>query len=436
MSWLNLASLGGWLVLAALAWIVGGRRRPVPWRTVAGGGAVIAAVAVLVFVVPWTRVALVWINRVVVAALDAGREGARFLFGPLALSPGETLPSGETSIGFVLATQILPAVIFFSALMTLLYHVGAVQPVVRAFARMFRKAADLSGAESLAGASNLFVGVESAMTVRPYLERMTRSELLMVLTCGMSTVASTTLAIYVVLLRDVFPLIAGHIVSASVLSIPSAALVAKLMLPESDVPETLGALPPDATERPHRHAMTALAAGAWDGLRLAAGIATLLIAVLGLLKLLDVALVAATTPLADALGGPIDVARVLGWLFTPLAWLLGIEAADIPEAARLLGVRAVATEIVAYRGLADLAAAGQVSARTLVVLSYALCGFAHVASVGVFVGGLSALAPSRREDLASLGFRALVAATIATLMTGAVAGMFYAGQAGVLAIRG
>ncbi len=206
------------------------------------------------------------------------------------------------------------------------------------------------------------------------------------------------------------------------------------MLPETERPETLGTLPPmDESDR-QRNGMAALSAGAWDGLKLAAGIATLLIAVLSVVALIDLALGAVTSPFADALGGPLDLGRILGWLFTPLAWLLGIEAADLSEAGRLLGRRLVVTEVVAYQDLSQLAASGQVSARTLLVLSYALCGFAHLASVGIFIGGISALAPSRRDDLSSLGLRALIGATLATLMTGALAGLFYHGQTGLLGL--
>jgi len=258
---------------------------------------------------------------------------------------------------------------------------------------------------------------------------MTRSELLTLLTCGMSTVASTTLAIYVLFLRDPFPGIAGHLISASLLSIPAAAMMAKLILPETGQPETRGSVPPPAAAERYGNSMAALAAGAMDGLRLAAGIATLLIAVLGLVAVVDLALAWASAPWA---GGPLNLSRLLGWLFTPLAWLLGIDAAEVPAAGRLLGERIIRTEVVAYQQLAALAGESTLSRRTMVVLSYALCGFTHVASMGIFVGGFAALAPSRRDDLAALGPRALAGATLATLLTGALAGLFYAGQAGLL----
>jgi CNT family concentrative nucleoside transporter len=434
MSWLNLGSLAGWVALAALAWILGGCRRPVPWRTVTGAGGLMVVLGAVVFWLPPARTALTWINDAVVAALAAGSAGGRFLFGPLALDPGQSTPAGEPSVGFILAAQVLPAVIFFAALMAALHHLGWIQPVVRLFARIFHRGMGLSGAESLAGSSNIFVGVESAMTVRPWVEAMTRSELLTLVTCGMSTVASTTLAMYVLFLHRGFPLIAGHLISASLLSIPAAAMVSKLMLPETESPQTLGWVPPidEADRQPST--MAALTAGSWDGLRLAAGIATLLIAVLGGVALLDLALGFVSSPFAEALGGPLSLSRILGWAFAPLAWLLGIELADLQTAARLLGERVVLTEVVAYRQLGELAASDAISPRSVVILSYALCGFAHVASVGIFVGGISALAPSRRGDLAAIGPRALVGATLATLMTGALAGAFYYGERGILGL--
>jgi CNT family concentrative nucleoside transporter len=434
VSWLNLVSLLGCAVLAGLAWVAGGCRRPVPWGTVVGCGLLLLVLGVAVFWIEQTRVLLVALNDAVLAVISSGNEGAIFLFGPLALNPGQTTDSGDPSIGFIFAAQALSLVVFFAALMAMLYHLHVLQPLVRLFARMFRRTLRLSGAEALLGAANIFFGLESATTVRPYLERMTRSELLTVLTCCMATVASTTLAIYVSFLQEVFPRIAGHLISASLLSVPAAVLVTKLMLPETEEPETLGHVPPVHEGERHGNAMAALAAGAWDGLKLAAGIATLLVAVLGVVALIDVVLTAATNPFTDRLGGPIDLGRILGWLFTPLAWLLGIEAADLAEAGRLLGSRLIVTEIPAYRELGTLARDGSLSPRTLLVLSYALCGFTHVASMGIFVGGISALAPSRRNEIAALGPRALLAATLATLITGALAGLFFHGQQGLLGL--
>lgn len=432
MSWLNVGSLGGLIALAFLAWAAGGFRRPVPWRTVLTAGGLMLVLGAVVFWIPWTRTALIWINDAVITILRAGNEGARFLFGPLALNPGETTAGGSPSIGFILAAQVFPAVVFFASLMAALYHLRILQPVVKLFAVLFHRTMGLSGAESLAGSSNIFIGVESAMTVRPYLDRMTRSELLTLITCGMATVASTTLALYVLFLKDSFPLIAGHLVSASVMSIPAAALVSKLILPEGETPDTLGGVPPMAESGRKQNTMAALMDGSWEGLKLAAGIGTLLVAILGFVALIDYGLLKLTAPLSDALAGPVDLRRILGWIFTPLAWLLGLAETDLTAAGRLLGGRAILTEVVAYQELGRLAAEGAISPRGILVLSYTLCGFAHVASMGIFIGGIGALAPARRGDLSALGLRTLAGATLATLMTGAVAGFYYYGQQGLL----
>jgi CNT family concentrative nucleoside transporter len=246
----------------------------------------------------------------------------------------------------------------------------------------------------------------------------------------MTTVASTTLGIYVLMLSKTFPQIAGHLLSASVISIPAAVVMAKLLLPETETPETLNAIPPEDEGTRSRNLMGAIIAGANDGLKLAIGIGTLLIAGLAFVALFDKLIGWPSRWLG--LSEPLSIVKILSWVFYPFAALMGIARADLMEAARLLGERVMLTEVVAYQDLATMATAGQITdPRTVVILSYALCGFAHVASMAIFVGGTSALVPSRRDDLASLGFRALLAATLATLMTGCVAGIFSDGS-GVL----
>lgn len=433
MSHLNLVSVLGWVAFCGLAWLVGGCRRPIPWRTVAGSTALVFGLGAVVFLVPFSRRLLLVANEIVLVVLSGSAKGAEFLFGPLALSPGGETAAGEASIGFVLAAQVLPAVIFFASLMGVFHHFGLIQPVVRFFGRIFHRTLELSGAEALAGSVHLFFGVETAAAVRPYLGRMTRSELLAVLATNLATVASTTLAIYVIFLRQSFPQIAGHLLSASLLSIPCAVLSAKLMLPETEEPETRGEVPPMARSERHASAMGALASGAWDGLKVAAGISTILIAILGLVGVVDVALGYAGGWLTDG-AEPLTLARVLGWCFAPVAWLLGVEPGDFVLAGRLLGQRLILTEVVSYQELGVLADAGQLSPRSILILSYALCGFAHVGGMGIAVGGFGALAPARLEDMASLGLRALAAATLATLLTGAVAGIFYHGQTGLLGL--
>ena len=433
MSTLNLVSLVGWFVLCALAWAAGGFKRPIPWRTVIGSTLLTFGLGAVVFLVPFTRRILLVLNDIILVFLSSSTEGAEFLFGPLALSPGEVTAAGEPSIGFVLAAQVLPAVIFFASIMAVLHHLGLIEPVVRFFGRLFHRTLELSGAEALTASVHMFFGVETATAVRPYLGRMTRSELLTVLASNLSTVASTTLAVYVLFLRHSFPQIAGHLLSASLLSIPCSVLAAKLMLPETGEPETKGAVPALEGGERHGSVMAALAAGAWDGLKVAVGISAILIAVLGLVGVIDLVLAKAGA-LLWASGEPLSLARILGWIFAPLAWLLGIEAADLATAGRLLGQRLVLTEVVSYQELGTLADAHLLSARSLLILSYALCGFAHVGGMGIAVAGFGVLAPSRREDLAALAPRALAAATLATLLTGALAGVFFHGQSGILGL--
>ncbi|HYE73286.1 MAG TPA: nucleoside transporter C-terminal domain-containing protein, partial [Blastocatellia bacterium] len=358
--------------------------------------------------------------------LNASKSGSAFLLGPLAAGPGE-----QGSIGFILLFQALPVAIFFSAFTAALYHLGILQILVRLCAKIFHRTMNISGAESLSSAANIFVGVESSLVIRPYLKRMTKSELLTVLSAGMATVASTTLGIYVLFLQQSFPQIAGHLLSASVIAIPAVVVITKLLTPETETPETLKTIPDaDETDRP-RNLMSAIIAGAMDGVKLAVGISALLLAVLGLVALLDQLLGWPSRWLGFA--EPISLVKILGWVFYPLAALMGIVRADLSEASRLLGERVILTEVVSYQDLAQMIAGGQFTdPRTVIILSYALCGFAHIASVAIFVGGTAALVPSRRDDLASLGFRALLAATLATLMIGCVAGIFSNGQGVIL----
>jgi CNT family concentrative nucleoside transporter len=422
---LAVVSAVGFIVLTGLAWLSSGNRRAIAWRTVAWGLGLQLLIGLLVFRLPGSRQLFLGFNDSMLALLDASKNGTRFLLGPLAAEPGEA-----GSIGFILAFQVLPVVIFFSAFTAALYHLRLLQPVVWLFARIFHRTLGISGAEALYGASQIFVGIESTLMVRPYLQRMTKSEFLMLLTTGMCNVASSTLGLYVAFLKGVFPLIAGHLLSASVLSIPAGVVMAKLLVPETQAPETLARVPPDDPALRSSNLMAAIIDGATDGLKLAAGIGALLIALLGLVALIDRVLLLPSAWLS--LPQPLTLATILSWAFYPVTALLGIPLADVPTAARLLGERVILTEVVSYQELARLVSAGGFEEpRTVVILSYALCGFAHVASMAIFVGGLAALIPSRRADIASLGLRALLAATLATLMTGCVAGMFTTGE-GVL----
>ena len=346
----------------------------------------------------------------------------RLSFGPLALGPGQALPDGTISIGFILAMQALPAVVFFAALMAGLYYLGIMQAIVQVFARLFYRTMGLSGAESLSGAANIFVGIEAGLTVQPYLAAMTRSELLLVLTCMMATVASTVMGIYVAALQHVVPQIAGHLISASVISIPCAVLISKLSIPEEERPVTLGAIPSsDSNMTRPPNLIVALIEGAGQGVRMAVGIGALLIVFLGLEALLDLGL----RQLPAMNGTAITVTRVLSWVTWPFSVLLGLRPEEWQIGADLLGARFVETEVAAYFKLAMVQSAHPpaLSPRSLIAMTYALCGFVHFASMGIFVGGLTALVPARAKDVSFLGLRALWTAFLATMLTGCIAGV-------------
>src|SRR5829696_6575604 len=420
-------SLMGFVTFAGIAWLLSSNRRRIAWKTIAWAVGLQLLIGLIIFRLPVSHRILFWLNDAVLALLNASKSGSVFLFGPLAASPGEL-----GSVGFILVFQVLPVVIFFAAFTAMLYHLRILQVFVRLFARLFHRTMRISGAESLSGAANIFVGIESALVVRPYLERMTRSELLLILTTGMATVASSVLGVYVAFLSGVFPQIAGHLISASILAIPACVVISKLLIPETETPETLAAVPAEDESNRSKNLIGAIIQGAMDGLRLAAGISALIIAILGIVALFDKLLSVVSSWMG--MSEPLSIVRILSWLFYPLAFLLGLQTSDVPIAARLLGERVILTEVFSYNHLAQLISSGQLtSGRTVVILSYALCGFAHVAAMAIFVGGIAALAPSRRDDLASLGFRALVAATLATLMTGCVAGIFSSDE-GVLLV--
>jgi len=298
--------------------------------------------------------------------------------------------------------------------------------IIRGFSHVFTRLMRISGAESLCASSNIFVGVESALVIKPHLKDMTRSELATILSAGMGTIGSTVLALYVFYLQGELPTIAGHLVSASFLSAPAAVIMAKLIVPETETPKTLGVQVKPHYEKDDNLIMSVIN-GANSGLKLLFGIASLLIAFLGIVALIDLILRWGGGQLNSLLGLDFQwsLKSILGYVFYPFALILGVPPADAVEVARLLGERSVVTEVYSYQHLSELLAAGEiVHSRSAVIASYALCGFAHIASLAIFVGGISALAPSRIKDLSRLGLRALLAATLACLMTGAIAGVF------------
>ncbi len=426
----NLISFSGIFLLAGFAWLISTDRRIVNWRLIAWGVGLQLLFAAFIFRFPAGTSLFLAANDAIVTVLDAASAGSRFLFGRLAIPPGASNGSGETSLGFILAFQAFPTIVFFSALMAILYYYGIMQRVIRLFARLFSRLMGVSGAESLVAASNIFTGVEAALTVRPFLAAMTRSELCTILTVGMATVSSNVMALYVFTLKPQFPTIAGHLMSASILSAPAALIISKLMVPERDAPETLGVNLIPTVER-EGSLFEAVINAANTGIRVIVGIAGLLLAVLGLVSLADTLLGAAGGYVNGWLGTsvPWSFRDLLGHLFYPFTLALGIPPEDAGVAARIIGERVVLTEVVSYQDLASALAAKQiVHPRSAVLTAYALCGFAHVASMAIFVGGTAALAPARTRDLSAVAVRALVASTLACLMTACVAGTFYGGN--------
>ncbi|MBN3039372.1 MAG: nucleoside transporter [Candidatus Omnitrophica bacterium] len=430
----KIVALSGMFLFMLVAWVFSSDHRRINWQVIFWSLALQLSFAAIIFRFSAGYVFFDWANSAVIKFLSFAKEGMYFLFGALAVSPGTVGPAGEGSLGFILAFQALPAIVFFSALMALLYYLKIMPFIVRLFALVFRKLMRISGAESLCAASNIFVGVESALTIRPFLARMTSSELCTILTAGMGTIASTVLAVYVSFLHDQFPTIAGHLISASLLSAPACIMMSKLICPEKETPETLGRVP-HLEKHSARSWIEAIINGANDGVKLCVGVVALLLAFLGLLAMANWILAKCAYGVGFILNTPLDLSleKLLGWVFYPLVRIAGVSASSAGPIAQILGERAVVTELVSYQHLSELIRTGAVTdVRSIVIATYSLCGFAHFASLAIFVGGISALAPERAAELARVGFRALLAATLACLLTGAIAGLFFSGQQSIL----
>ena len=421
----------GFFIISFIAWVTGNKDR-LNKKTIAGSIFLAWSIGGMTFWLPWTRKALEWINTSLMSVLQASQKGSVFLFGPLAIGPGEFLSDGTQSIGFVLALQVLPSVIFFSAIISLLYYLNIIQTCVNGFAKFFHKSMALSGAESFSAAASIFFGIESSLTIRNYLDRMSQSELLTLITCMMATVASTVMAVYVVALREIFPQIAGHLISASIISIPCAVLISKLSIPEKESPITPGPVSNDLkeeafsnnsidinTQKPTNVIVVLMEGGAL-GVKLAISIATLLIIVLGLQEVVDLIL----KLMPKIYGQPISINRIFGWLVWPFTLLIGLKPEEWEMGSQILGSRFVETEVSAYFQLAGVQSVQTqaFSLRSFTALTYSLCGFVHFASLGIFVGGLTAIVPSRAKEISILGIRGLWTAFLATLLTGCIAG--------------
>lgn len=347
-------------------------------------------------------------NDATIALLDYTLRGSEFMFGNLMKTE---------SFGFIFAFQVLPTILFVSALMSVLYQIGIMQKIVGFFAWIFFRILKTSGAETLAAAANIFVGqTEAPLVIKPYLNRMTKSEYLALMVGGMANVAGGVLAAYVALLKDRIPDIAGHLITASVLSAPASLVLAKVLYPETEVPDTLGRIPDEYKAKPYSNALEAATEGASEGLKLALNVGAQLLAFIALIAMLNGIL----GYLGNFVGYPqLSLQLMMSWIFAPLMPLLGIPFSETLPAASLVGEKTILNEFVAYLSLTR--EAGNLSDRTVIILSYALCGFANFSSIAIQVGGIGAMAPERKKDLAALGIRALIGGTLSSFMVASFA---------------
>lgn len=406
----------GLVVFVALAWVLSANRRAVRWRPVLWGLALQFALAVIILKTSVGYVAFKWLGDLVAGFLDFSDAGARFVFG-------------ERFGEFFFAFKVLPTIIFFSSFITVLYYYGVLQRLVQGVAWLMMRTMGTSGAESLSCSANIFVGqTEAPLLIKPYVATMTRSELHAVMTGGFATIAGGVLAAYIS-----FGVPAGHLIAASVMSAPAALAIAKLLFPETEESLTAGEVRVQV-ERPWANGVDAAASGASDGMRLALNVAAMLIAFLALLAMANAFLGWA--------GGLFGMPQLsLEWVFAralaPLAWLMGVPWEDCGQVGVLLGKKTILNEFIAYldlkvlidnaravaAGTAGAGSAPVISERAVVISTYALCGFSNIGSIGIQLGGIGGIAPTRQRDLARLGVRALVAGTLACFMTACIAGM-------------
>ena len=429
---LQLQSFLGIAIFIAIAFFFSVERKKVSLKLVASALGLQFFLAIFVLGVPVLgfqgplREAFGLINQGIMDLIGFTDIGSRFLFADY----------GDRKVkGFIFAFQVLPIIVFISALMTVLYHLKIMQWIVYAFAVVMQRVLGISGAESLAAAANVFVGqTEAPLVVRPYLDKMTGSEIFSVMTGGMATVAGSVLGAYVFLLDKHIPGVGGHLLAASIISAPAALMIAKIMVPENKKPETLGTVP-NEKQSPYINVVEAAANGASEGVKLAINVAGMLLAFIALIALFDGIFATfgrwvgfpdwgvAFSPEAFLIEGKaqLSLSLVLGWLFTPVAFFLGIPSQDIFIAASLIGKKVVINEFIAYEELARLG--DQLHPRTLLIMSYALCGFANFSSIAIQIGGIGSLAPKRRGELAMFGLRAVLGGTLAAFLTACFAGI-------------
>ncbi len=419
-----LFGLFGLSVLIGIAWVFSSNRGAVDWRLVLTGVALQIGFAALVLLVPGGREVFDWLGHGFVKILEFVKAGSNFIFGSL---------MDTEKFGFIFAFQVLPTIIFFAALMGVLYHLGVMQFIVRIMALAITKVMRVSGAETTSVCASVFIGqTEAPLTVRPYIGRMTESELITMMIGGMAHIAGGVLAAYVGMLGGGDPeqqaFYAKHLLAASIMAAPATLVIAKLLIPETGEPLTRGTVKMEV-EKTTSNIIDAAAAGAGDGLRLALNIGAMLLAFIALIALINWPLtwIGDVTGLAAWLGKPTDLATIFGYVLAPIAWVIGVPWQDATTVGSLIGQKVVINEFVAYLQLADIVN-GRVDGVELtekgrLIATYALCGFANFSSIAIQIGGIGGLAPERRQDLARFGLRAVLGGTLATFMTATIAGV-------------
>lgn len=403
---MHFQGLIGIFVLLGIALMLSNNRNQINLRTISWGLGLQWVFGILILKTPLGKPIFGFFDRVITKLISFSDAGSDFLFK--SLNPG--VGYHEALVNF--AFRALPTIIFFSSLMTVLYHFGIIQRVVKWIAQLMQKTMGTSGPETLSISGNIFVGqTEAPLMVRPFIQTMTRSELMAVMTGGFATVAGGVLALYVIWLKDI-PGIAGHLLAASVMSAPAALVMAKIIYPETQPSESRNDLN-FSTERPDSNAMEALSRGASDGLKLAANVAAMLIAFISFVALINYLLTFAQTSLQE----------ILGFIFKPLAWSMGVPWNEAQLVGSLMGEKITLTELIAYSNLRDLRLEHAISERTTIIASYALCGFANFGSIGIQLGGIGAMAPERKKALSTLALKAMIGGALASWMTASIAGI-------------
>ena len=416
----HLQSTLGILAILALAWLISENRRAVNWRQAGIGLGVTLLLALVMLKVPKVEVVFALITEAVDAIATATRAGTSFVFGYVGGGP---LPFEvkEPTATFILGFQALPVVLVMSVLSSLLFYWGIMPPIVRGFSRVLEKTLDVGGAVGLSTAANIFVGqVEAPLFIRPYLAKLSRAEMFVVMTGGMAGIAGTVFVLYATILANAIPDAAGHIVVCSVLGAPAAILISFIMVPDPGERHTGGAL--GEVEQVASSTMDAIVKGTGAGLELLLNIVAMLIVFIALVYLANAIL----GLLPDLFGAPVTLQRLLGWVMAPICWLMGIPWAQAVTAGGLMGIKTILNELVAYLQLAALPA-DALDPRSRLIMLYAMCGFANFGSLGIMIAGLSTMCPEKRDEVVSLGLKSIVSGTLTTCLLGAIVGMLTPG---------